>query len=357
MSRFFCGCNKSEGKEAQEYDFEPRGVNQLEKPNERPIKEAVSANGIYSLQNYEWPDEKELDRIQAASTRDVDHQIAEICARTSRQYVESLLSKPVKVEEDYRNLAVQDSRLQFGELALGSLKYVGQIRNTKKSDQGKQGDNDDQVGEASRCGFGQISWPDGSEFEGYWITNMPIGIGSFRTPSLRDQVFIGQWELDKSTGLCVFRKTNGADGSGIEVWSDGSYYFGHFYEGIKQGQGVYFWTDGSRYEGEWHQDEMSGTGHFKWADGRSFHGNFAQGVMHGHGIYTWQDGRRYEGSYNHNKKHGEGTYTYSDGSRYQGQWVDGLQHGVGCIIEPGEGAEKKGLWEKGKLKQWFPQQK
>ena len=26
MSRFYCGCTKTEGKEAQQYDFEPRGL-------------------------------------------------------------------------------------------------------------------------------------------------------------------------------------------------------------------------------------------------------------------------------------------------------------------------------------------
>jgi hypothetical protein len=65
--------------------------------------------------------------------------------------------------------------------------------------------------------------------------------------------------------LSVFRQKDSNEwqsGSGIEVWSDGSYYIGGFSEGIKDGHGVYYWIDGSRYEGDWLADEMSGQGTF-----------------------------------------------------------------------------------------------
>lgn len=75
--------------------------------------------------------------------------------------------------------------------------------------------------------------------------------------------------------------------------------------------------------------------------------------MHGYGIYTWQDGRRYEGDYDTNKKQGKGTYTYSDGSKYQGEWYEGQQHGIGSIIDVDNAFERKGVWEKGKLKKWL----
>ena len=64
------------------------------------------------------------------------------------------------------------------------------------------------------------------------------------------------------------------NGKGIEVWSDGSYYHGNFYMGVKQGEGNYFWNDGSRYKGTWANDEMSGYGCFEWVDGRYFQGDF-----------------------------------------------------------------------------------
>lgn len=98
------------------------------------------------------------------------------------------------------------------------------------------------------------------------------------------------WQIDKGTGLNVFRqtadshyshyKTDNAD-NGVEVWSDGSYYCGNFRDGAKQGNGVYFWADGSRYSGDWLQDEMAGQGTFTWADGRNFEGTFKDGMMNG----------------------------------------------------------------------------
>lgn len=36
-------------------------------------------------------------------------------------------------------------------------------------------------------------------------------------------------------------------GKSVEVWSDGSYYFGNFLGGSKHGKGVYYWADGSKY--------------------------------------------------------------------------------------------------------------
>lgn len=75
--------------------------------------------------------------------------------------------------------------------------------------------------------------------------------------------------------------------------------------------------------------------------------------MHGFGVYKWKDGRKYEGTYKMNKKQGHGCYTYSDGSKYKGEWVDGIQHGEGSIIDSDSKFERKGIWERGKLKQWL----
>jgi len=49
-------------------------------------------------------------------------------------------------------------------------------------------------------------------------------------------MFEGMWQQDKTSQLSVFRQLNSKDkqnGKGIEVWSDGSYYFGHFNDGVK----------------------------------------------------------------------------------------------------------------------------
>lgn len=103
--------------------------------------------------------------------------------------------------------------------------------------------------EYSRCGYGKLIWPDSSSFEGYWINGQACGVGVFRAPAPSPDVYEGFWQQDKTTNLCVFRQTTNPDifneaeglenmsevttrdrhnGKGVEVWSDGSYYYGDF---------------------------------------------------------------------------------------------------------------------------------
>lgn len=277
---------------------------------------------------------------------------------------------------------MKDAELQFKTMEVGSLKYMGQVRMapvyskmnegpiqqgpTPGHDQFTPGMGDEIIDyEFTKCGYGKLIWPDGSTFEGYWINGQACGVGVFRAPEPSMETYQGFWQQDRQTNLCVFRQSADFDiekdldnmdpqsditssqqdkqnGKGIEVWSDGSYYHGNFFGGVKEGEGCYFWADGSKYTGTWANDEMSGHGCFQWADGRYFQGQFQSGVMHGYGNYVWQDGRKYEGYYRFNKKHGQGTYTYSDGSKYQGEWADGMQHGVGCIIDAESTYERRG---------------
>lgn len=102
-----------------------------------------------------------------------------------------------------------------------------------------------------KCGYGKLIWPDESTFEGYWINGQACGVGVFR--SQEGDIFEGFWQQDKVTGLCVFRQNDEnksetdnptsvylgqvehdkQNGRGIEVWSDGSYYYGNFMNGVK----------------------------------------------------------------------------------------------------------------------------
>ena len=138
--------------------------------------------------------------------------------------------------------------------------------------------------EYKKCGYGRLIWPDQSSFEGFWINGQACGVGVFKAPETTGENYEGFWQQDKQTNLCVFRQNQGVDieqelanfdensemtstqdkqnGKGIEVWSDGSYYHGHFEKGVKEGEGTYFWADGSRYTGMWSKDEMSGFGCF-----------------------------------------------------------------------------------------------
>jgi hypothetical protein len=42
-----------------------------------------------------------------------------------------------------------------------------------------------------KCGYGRLSWPDGSIFEGYWYDDRPISIGVFKTAD--GKIYEGLW--------------------------------------------------------------------------------------------------------------------------------------------------------------------
>ena len=71
------------------------------------------------------------------------------------------------------------------------------------------------------------------------------------------------------------------------------------------------------------------------------------------GTYEWKDGRKYQGEYLDDKKHGYGIFKWYDGRQYAGYWANGHQHGLGVYTKPTENKTKYGLWEDGKLIQWF----
>ena len=75
--------------------------------------------------------------------------------------------------------------------------------------------------------------------------------------------------------------------------------------------------------------------------------------MDGFGTYSWKDGRKYQGEYLDDKKHGYGVFKWYDGREYAGYWANGHQHGLGVYTKPSENKTKYGLWENGKLIQWF----
>ncbi len=84
-------------------------------------------------------------------------------------------------------------------------------------------------------------------------------------------------------GECVQR--NCQDGWGVERWSSGHKYTGHYREGKRDGQGVMVYPNKTWYDGEWKNDDR-----------------------HGHGANHTSDAT-YIGGWHVNKKHGKG-YNY-----------------------------------------------
>jgi hypothetical protein len=49
--------------------------------------------------------------------------------------------------------------------------------------------------ESVQCGYGKMTWPDQSTFEGFWVNGYPFGVGVFR--SLNGEHFEGFWQQDR----------------------------------------------------------------------------------------------------------------------------------------------------------------
>ena len=69
----------------------------------------------------------------------------------------------------------------------GSLVYEGQVK--KKSGQ--------------KHGFGRMTWPDNTYFEGFWIDDKAEGRGIFKTA--QGLILEGEWKKDRASGLGVFK--------------------------------------------------------------------------------------------------------------------------------------------------------
>jgi hypothetical protein len=70
----------------------------------------------------------------------------------------------------------------------GGLTYEGQVMKNSTT---------------TRCGYGKLSWPDGSFFEGYWEDGKADGRGVFRTSE--GEILEGEWKKDVASGLGVFK--------------------------------------------------------------------------------------------------------------------------------------------------------
>ncbi|CAE7305974.1 PIP5K1, partial [Symbiodinium microadriaticum] len=116
------------------------------------------------------------------------------------------------------------------------------------------------------------------------------------------------------------------DGSGRELWQDGSSFEGLFRQGRRY-RGKVLWASGW-YEGDFSNNQLHGEGTLKRRD-KVYTGSWVRDHMEGHGQEIWPDGRCYCGSYLKDHRHGFGCFRWRDGRQYCGQWVEGRQHGKG----------------------------
>ena len=84
------------------------------------------------------------------------------------------------------------------------------------------------------------------------------------------------------------------DGKGQITWSNGSSFEGTFVKGKKCGKGLFKWNDQSYYNGNFKDENFDGYGEYYWPDGRIYKGAWVDGKMEGQG-YLYHEGKEYTG--------------------------------------------------------------
>lgn len=210
-------------------------------------------------------------------------------------------------------------------------------------------------------GLGHMVYTNGTTYTGKWKDGQWSGKGLYICNT--DSVF-ATWENGKVNGDVIYKTDemfyegtfidNMPVGIGTLATSDGSFYSGNWIDGKRCGIGEMFFANGDKYSGEWENNIFEGYGEYKYAQNNSqYSGNWKDGLQDGDGTYKspeftyegkwekgWMDGDgilvfknkdRYEGTVHENIIDGIGSYIYSNGNIYEGEFVGGNITGNGVF--------------------------
>lgn len=138
------------------------------------------------------------------------------------------------------------------------------------------------------------------------------------------------------------------DCMGQMSWSDGSHYEGAMNNGLREGFGKMTYSNGDVYEGEWKDDHIGTEGALMLANGEEYVGQFLDGEKNGEGSMIMADGSSYNGSWSDGKRDGVGELIRPDKSRFNGNFKEDQREGKGTIIWE-SGDTLSGIWMDGHL--------
>jgi len=193
---------------------------------------------------------------------------------------------------------------------------------------------------APKEGFGQVTYLNGSKYEGQFHNHMRHGKG---TLTLSDGTkHESEWRNDERHG------------PGKEFCPDGTTFTGTYLKGMRHGAGIMTWPEGSRYSGQFERGRANGEGELLRTDGSVYRGQFSEDCMSGQGCMQWRDGVEYVGQFAGNRREGFGKMCWSSGrwKAYEGYWKDGVQHGEGTLMDHNN-QEFRGMFRAGKLERWL----
>ena len=207
-------------------------------------------------------------------------------------------------------------------------------------------------------GFGIVTWSDNSSLYGVYVASAINGYAQFNNNKFKSS-FYGEYHNNMPQGFGIYKvkgltligfwNNSTLNGIAIEVWPDGSYYQGEYFNNKKNGVGLYRWPDGTIYQGEFRNGNMTGNGIIFYSDDSAFSGEMLNGYMNGYGIFSWSNGALYMGYYLQDIKHGFGIYVWDSKKFicYIGFWDMGKQQGIGAKVNGNK--VKYCIWKKGKI--------
>ena len=182
-------------------------------------------------------------------------------------------------------------------------------------------------------GRGIQLWSEGSKYYGYWVKDKANIKGKLIHSD--GDIYEGEWLDDKPNGKGTYRH------------KDGTMYVGEWKDDKQHGKGKESWVDGAWYEGEYFEGKKHGKGIFHWADHSVYKGTFQDNNINGEGLYIFSDKRQYNGTWVNNKLEGKGVFTWPDGRKYDGEYKDDKKEGYGTFFWS-DGKIYKGMWKNGK---------
>ena len=201
-------------------------------------------------------------------------------------------------------------------------------------------------------GRAELSWADGSVYDGEIVSGRRHGTGVFHHEQLH-VAYQGDWQcgLRHGKGRLLYDKTGSSS------------YDGEWREGERHGRGVMRWSSGTLYEGEWQHDRKHGSGVIVWPQQQQrYSGDFRDDRPHGVGTFTYFSPPQlsavgpsprlslhhpvhnsYTGEVADGQREGDGSFFYADGSEWHGRWQAGQKQGRGVWVWQ-NGAEMEADW-------------
>ncbi len=210
-------------------------------------------------------------------------------------------------------------------------------------------------------GKGTKWYADGTSRTGYWKRGQPVDSNGKYTPLKGDELLTEEYTVQSG---CL--RGNCQNGRGVFAYPDGSRYEGSFMSKKPEGEGIFFYPNGDKYVGAFRQGYRHGQGKLQHAQGKITSGQWREGELvntaakekgsrfgcvkgdckNGYGSYVFRDGARYEGSFKNELPHGRGVVSYQNGERYEGEMSNAAFNGFGTLYMQ-DGVRASGYWKDG----------